>query len=121
MTELGLETRYIPKVQMINDAMSRSARPVVGVIVSKTLQDEIRATRGWISRPTFVDPSFQRDHFEIIISEHVWETRTANLKRADLEPYSARDIAFIRIGIAVFIIAAVVLCALGYFVLARLA
>jgi hypothetical protein len=119
MTELGLETRYIPKVQVINDAMSRSARPVVGVIISKALEDEIRATRGWISRPSCVDPSFQPDHFEIITSEHAWETRTTNLKWADLEPYSARDTAFIRIGIAVFIGAAVVLCALGYFVLAR--
>ena len=57
--------------------------------------------------------------FEIIISEHTWETKTATLKWADLEPYSARDTAFIRIGIAVFISAAVVLCVLGYFVFAR--
>jgi hypothetical protein len=119
MTEATFDNRYVPKSQIINDALGKSPRPAVGVIISRALQDEIRTTRGWISRPTVVDPSFQPSQFEIITSERVWETRTANLKWADLEPYSARDAAFIRLGIAVFIGAAVALCVLGYFMFGR--
>jgi hypothetical protein len=119
MTEATFDDRYVPKSQIINDALGKSPRPAVGVIISKALEDEIRATRGWISRPVVVDPTFQPAQFEIIISERTWETRTADLKWADLEPYSARDTAFIRLGIAVFIGAAVALCALGYFMFGR--
>jgi hypothetical protein len=119
MTEATFDSRYVPKSQIINDALAKSPRPAVGVIISLALQDEIRATRGWISRPTVVDPTFQPAQFEIITSERAWDSRTADLKWADLEPYSARDTAFIRLGIAVFIGAAVALCALGYFMLGR--
>ena len=66
-----------------------------------------------------VIPTFQPTQFEIVTSERAWDTKTADLKWADLEPYSPRDTAFIRLGIAVFIGAAVVLCALGYFMLGR--
>jgi hypothetical protein len=119
MTEATFDNRYVPKAQIINDALGKSPRPAVGVIISRALQDEIRATRGWTARRTVVDPTFQPTQFEIITSERAWDTRTADLKWADLEPYSARDTAFIRLGIAVFIGAAVVLCALGYFMLGR--
>jgi hypothetical protein len=119
MTEATFDNRYVPKSQIINDALGRSARPAVGVIISRALQDEIRATRGWISRPVVVDPAFQPAQFEIITSERTWETRTATLKWADLEPYSARDTTFIRLGVAVFIGAAVALCVLGYLMSSR--
>jgi hypothetical protein len=119
MTEATFDNRYVPKSQIINDALGRSARPAVGVIISRALQDEIRATRGWISRPVVVDPAFQPAQFEIITSERTWETRTATLKWADLEPYSARDTTFIRLGVAVFIGAAVALCVLAYLMSSR--
>jgi hypothetical protein len=115
MTEATFANRYIPKAQIINDALNNSPRPAVGVIISRALQDEIRATRGWITRPAVVDPAFQPAQFEIIISERTWETKTATLKWAELEPYSPRDKAFIRVGIAVFIAAVIALCVLAYF------
>ncbi|MBV8509220.1 MAG: hypothetical protein JO289_03560 [Xanthobacteraceae bacterium] len=119
MTEATFESRHVPKSQIINDALGRSVRPAVGVIISRALQDEIRATRGWISRPVVVDPAFQPAQFEIITSEGAWETKTASLKWADLEPYSARDTTFIRLGLAIFIGAAVALCVLGYLMFGR--
>jgi hypothetical protein len=119
MTEATFDNRYVPKSQIINDALGKSARPAVGVIISRALQDEIRATRGWISRPAVVDPTFLPTQFEIVTSERTWETRTAGLKWADFEPYSARDKTFIRLGIAVFGGAAVALCVLGYLMFGR--
>ena len=85
MTEATFDNRYIPKAQIINDALNNSPRPAVGLIISRALQDEIRATRGWITRPAVVDPAFQPAQFEIIISERTRETKTAALKWADLE------------------------------------
>jgi hypothetical protein len=119
MTEATFDNRYIPKAKIINDAVNNSPRPAVGVIISRALQDEIRATRGWITRPAVVDPAFQPAQFEIIMSERTWETKTAALKWADLEPYSPRDTAFIQAGIAVFIAAVAALCVLAYFLFSR--
>ena len=69
MTEIGPDTRHVPKAQMINDALAKSSRPAVGVIISKALRDQIRATRGWVYLPAFVDPAFSPDQFEVITSE----------------------------------------------------
>jgi hypothetical protein len=119
MTELRPDTSYIPKAQMINDALANSSPPAVGVIISKALQDQIRATRGWVYLPAFVDPAFAPNRFEVITNEITWEKRTAGLKEADLEPYSASETAYVRIAIGVFIAGAVALCALGYFIFIR--
>ncbi len=120
MTETGPDMRpRIPKAQMINDATVNSLRPVFGVLISKALRDEIRATRGWLRVQAVVDPRLQGDHFEVITNKLVWEERTARLKEADLVPYSALETAYVRIAIVIFIGGAIALCALGYFIFSR--
>ena len=119
MTEIGPDTSYIPKAQMINDALAKSSPPAVGVIISKALQEQIRTTRGWVYLPAFIDPTFASNQFEVITNEITWEKRTAGLKEADLEPYSATETAYVRIAIGVFVVGALALCALGYFIFLR--
>ncbi len=119
MAEFGPDTRYMSKAQMINDALAKATPQAVGVIISKGLREQIRATRGWVYLPAVVDPTFAPNQFEVITNEITWEKRTAGLKEADLVPYSALERAYVRIAIGVFIVSAVALCALGYFIFVR--
>ena len=116
MTDIRADTHHIPKSQLINDAIVASPKVVFGVIISKALRDEIRATRGWLRAPACVDPRFPPSQFEVITNEIQWERRTTGLKRADLNPYSYFEIAATRFAIGLFIGGALALGILGYFI-----
>jgi hypothetical protein len=119
MTSIGPDTRYTAKAKMINDAVDNTLRPAVGIIISKAIQDEIRTTKGWLRLPAFVDPTFHAGQFEVVTSEVTWELKTANLKEADLRPYTAFEIGLTRFAIAIFVGCTLALSILGYFVFVR--
>jgi hypothetical protein len=87
----------------------------MGVIISKALRNEIRATSGWLRVQAVVDPTFQPSQFEVITNGLVWKKRTAGLKEADLKPYSAFEIAITRFAIGVAIASTLALAIWSYF------
>jgi hypothetical protein len=118
---MTLDTHRPSASRSINEALAKLQRRPVGVIISRAIRDEIKATKEYIANiPVFVDPEFSPSQFEIVTNENLWEAKTAKLKEVNFSPYSDYERRLMHSGVYILISAIVGLCAVGYLVYRQL-